>query len=109
MVTKGKATGTHQLRAMAGLCNASEFDAATVSLPIHERTVFGDATDQAILKFSESLGSVADLRQLWKKTYELAFNSKNKFMIRTFTSPMPQGLDMALSPSEGSQFVSNDM
>lgn len=109
MVTKGKASGIHQLRAMTGLCNASEFDAATMSLPIHERTVFGDATDQAILRFSESLGSVSDLRRMWKKTCEVAFNSKNKFMIRTFTSPEPQGLDLALSPSEASQFASNDV
>lgn len=97
MVKKGKASGTHQLRAMAGLCNAAEFDAATMELPIYERTVYGDATDQAILKFSEHLGPVSELRQLWKKTYELAFNSKNKFMIRTFSLATTKGVGLEVS------------
>lgn len=109
MVVKGKSSGVHQLRAMTGLCNMSEFDAATISRPLHERTIFGDATDQAILRFSESLGSVSDLRQLWKKTYELAFNSKNKFMIRTFNSPEPQGLMLAVSADEALQFAPKDV
>ena len=51
-------------------------------MPIHERKINGDATDQAVLRLSESLGSVAQLRQDWKKIFEIAFNSKNKFMIR---------------------------
>ncbi|KAF2440321.1 calcium ATPase [Karstenula rhodostoma CBS 690.94] len=70
------------LRMLSGLCNAGEFDAATMHLPISERKVNGDATDQAILRFSESLGSVAELRQTYKKVFEIAFNSKNKFMVR---------------------------
>lgn len=108
MVLKGKASGTHQLRAMAGLCNAAEFDAASTSLPLHERTIYGDATDQAVLRFSEGLGSVADLRGMWKKTFELAFNSKNKFMIRTFGLVDPNGLGLALSLSEAASFRNED-
>jgi sodium/potassium-transporting ATPase subunit alpha len=72
-----------QPRAVAGLCNAGEFDAATHHLPLSERKIAGDATDQAVLRFSESLRPVRDLQQLWKRTFELAFNSENKFMIRT--------------------------
>ncbi|KAF2738493.1 calcium ATPase [Polyplosphaeria fusca] len=71
-----------QLRILAGLCNSGEFDASTMHLPIHQRKINGDATDQAILRLSENLGSVAELRQRWKKTFEIGFNSKNKFMIR---------------------------
>lgn len=70
------------LRTLSSLCNAGEFDAATMHLPISERKVNGDATDQAILRLSESLGSVAELRQTYKKVFEIAFNSKNKFMVR---------------------------
>lgn len=70
------------LRLLSGLCNAGEFDAATMHLPISERKINGDATDQAILRLSEGLGSVAELRQTWKKVFEIAFNSKNKFMVR---------------------------
>ncbi len=81
-----------QLRAIAGLCNASEFDAATYHLPLAERKIAGDATDQAVFRFSESLGPVRDLQLFWKKTFELAFNSKNKFMIRTLALADPVGL-----------------
>jgi sodium/potassium-transporting ATPase subunit alpha len=105
---KGQA-GTLQLRAVAGLCNAAEFDAASAKLPLHERIIFGDATDQAILRLSESLGPVSDLRHLWKKTYELAFSSKNKFMIRTFSLAEPEGLDLALSPAETQEFKQADV
>ena len=71
-----------QIRILGGLCNSGEFDAATMHLPVSERTINGDATDQAVLRLSESLGSVAELRRDYKKTFEIAFNSKNKFMIR---------------------------
>ncbi|KAH7381738.1 hypothetical protein BKA66DRAFT_419220 [Pyrenochaeta sp. MPI-SDFR-AT-0127] len=75
----------NQVRIVGGLCNSGEFDAATMHLPISERKINGDATDQAILRLSESLGSVAELRRDWKKVFEMAFNSKNKFMIRLMT------------------------
>ncbi|KAI8937735.1 hypothetical protein NX059_005435 [Plenodomus lindquistii] len=75
----------NQVRILAGLCNSGEFDAATMNLPIAERKINGDATDQAVLRLSESLGSVSDLRREWKKVFEIAFNSKNKFMVRLMT------------------------
>jgi sodium/potassium-transporting ATPase subunit alpha len=83
-----------QLRAMASLCNASEFDAATRDAPLADRKIFGDATDQAILRFAEFVdpGSVAYLRACWRKTYDLAFNSKNKFMIRCFSCVRPEAI-----------------
>ncbi|KAJ4373957.1 hypothetical protein N0V83_002696 [Neocucurbitaria cava] len=74
-----------QVRILGGLCNSREFDAATMHLPISDRKINGDATDQAVMRLSESLGSVAELRRDWKKIFEIAFNSKNKFMIRLMT------------------------
>lgn len=97
-----------QLRAIAGLCNSGEFDAATYDLPLHERKINGDATDQAILRFSESLGSVSEIRGLWKKTFELAFNSKNKYMIRTFNLGLEDGLNIALPSTEATTFRPED-
>jgi len=97
-----------QLRAVAGLCNSGQFDASTMHLPLHDRKINGDATDQAILRFSESLGPVAELQRLWKKTFELAFNSKNKYMIRTLELVEQGGLDLALSTSEAATFRSED-
>jgi len=73
-----------EVHAIAGLCNAGEFDAATLHLPLELQKVHGDATDQSILRFAQSLGSVTDLRNKWKRIYEVPFNSKNKFMLSVF-------------------------
>ena len=106
--TKGN-NGIEQLRLIAGLCNSGDFDAATISLPLHERKINGDATDQAILRFSESLGPVSELRRAWKKNFELAFNSKNKFMIRTLSLVEEGGLNYAFSNADAATFTSEDM
>ena len=70
-----------QLRSVGGLCNAAQFDAASLALPLSERKINGDATDSAILRFSEELGEVSDLTQNWKREFDLPFNSKNKYMV----------------------------
>jgi sodium/potassium-transporting ATPase subunit alpha len=53
---EGTTNVIHQLRSLADLCNAGEFDAPTNHLPLSERKITGDATDQAVLRLSESLG-----------------------------------------------------
>lgn len=83
---KKRGNGMEDIRTLAGLCNTGEFDAATMHLPLRDRKIHGDATDQAVLRLSESLGSVAELRRDYKKVFEIAFNSKNKFMVRLMTS-----------------------
>jgi sodium/potassium-transporting ATPase subunit alpha len=98
----------YQLQAIAGLCNASEFDAATYHLPLSERKIAGDATDQAVFRFSESLGPVRELQLLWRKTFELAFNSKNKFMIRTLALAEPAGLEY-LAAAEAESWKDDDL
>ncbi|KAH8662348.1 putative H /K ATPase alpha subunit [Xylariales sp. PMI_506] len=102
-------TAVSQLRALAALCNAAEFDAATNNLPISERRIYGDATDQAILRFSERLGSVHHMRQCWQKVYDLAFNSKNKFMIRAFSLFKEDCLKQTLPQGEADSFKSGDL
>ncbi|KAK4191344.1 hypothetical protein QBC35DRAFT_375986 [Podospora australis] len=98
-----------QLRTVAGLCNAGEFDAATKNLPLALRKIHGDATDQAILRFSESLGSVAELKSCWATKFNLAFNSKNKFMIRVLGFTHPDGLSLALPSGTAAIFEHGDM
>ncbi|MCJ1395670.1 hypothetical protein MMC18_008556 [Xylographa bjoerkii] len=93
-----------QLRAVSAICNAGEFDVATINQPLADRTIIGDATDQAVLRFSESLGAVQVTRGLWRKRFDLAFNSKNKFMIRVSSLVDPKGVDDALPVLEGSAF-----
>ncbi|PGH07327.1 hypothetical protein GX51_01871 [Blastomyces parvus] len=75
-----------QLCRVGGLCNAAEFDSSTLSYPLDKMKMYGDPTDQAILRFSESLGSVNKLRSDTKRLFEIAFNSRNKFMIRIMHS-----------------------
>jgi sodium/potassium-transporting ATPase subunit alpha len=101
-------SGIQQLRAVAGLCNGAEFDTESTS-PSSEQRIFGDATDQASLRFSETLGSVTELRKHWKPYFELAFDSKNKFMIKAFTSANAQGLTMCLSTAEAKEFKADNM
>jgi hypothetical protein len=62
-----------------------------IDLSLAERKIAGDATDQAVLRSPESLGLVRDLHLLWKKSSDLAFNSKNKFVIRTLSLVDPEG------------------
>ena len=99
-----------QLRAVSAICNAGEFDVTTIHQPLADRIIIGDATDQAVLRFSESLGAAQVTRGLWRKRFDLAFNSKNKFMIRVHSLVDPKGVEDALPVLEGSIFDhENDM
>jgi sodium/potassium-transporting ATPase subunit alpha len=81
IVKGGEQEAVQQLHVVAGLCNAAAFDASTITLPVSQRKINGDATDCAILRFAEELGSVNNLTQNWKLQFELPFNSKNKYMV----------------------------
>lgn len=107
--SKMNRSALQQLRSIAGLCNAAEFDSKSENLPLSERAIFGDATDQAILRFSEGLGSTSELKQGWKSFFTLAFDSKNKFMIKTFTTSMVESANLSLSPAEASNFQPQGM
>lgn len=100
-----------QLGALAALCNAAELDASQADIPLAQRNVFGDATDTAILRFSESLadGNVGYFRGCWQKVFDLAFNSKNKFMIRTFTNSRKEALGHTVHAAGASSFGENDI
>ncbi|KAL7800286.1 putative H /K ATPase alpha subunit [Trichoderma ceciliae] len=100
-----------QLGALSALCNAAELDAASPNVPAAQRKVFGDATDTAILRFSESLkdDNVAYFRSCWQRVFELAFNSKNKFMIRCFTIGRNVALSHTLTAEEAAKFQVSDL
>lgn len=98
-----------QLRTIAGLCNSAEFDAQTRKLPLAERKIHGDATDTAILRFAEHLGPISELKRCWQTKFELAFNSKNKFMIRALGLTHPDGLQDAVPMDTASVFEPGDL
>lgn len=71
-----------QLQFVGAVCNAAVFDAATMSLAMTKRKVYGDATDLAVLKMAGHIRNVQDTNKPWDTEYRLNFNSKNKFMLQ---------------------------
>lgn len=75
------------LHMVARLCNGAKFDSATEHLPLEERTIKGDATDSAVLSFSEALRipsldlDTPSLLSSHEKLFEIPFNSRNKWML----------------------------
>jgi magnesium-transporting ATPase (P-type) len=67
-----------QLWHVAGLCCSAMFDSETITRPLAERKILGDATDQANLRFAETLGPVHTLLSSWKQVLDIPFNSKSK-------------------------------
>ncbi|KAG5960413.1 hypothetical protein E4U58_004658 [Claviceps cyperi] len=45
----------------------------------------------------------------WKKVFELAFNSKNTFMIRCFAISRHEALDRTLTSEDATDFEDNDL
>ncbi|XP_012415002.1 LOW QUALITY PROTEIN: potassium-transporting ATPase alpha chain 2-like [Trichechus manatus latirostris] len=64
------------------LCNRAEFKPGQENVPIMKKTVIGDASETALLKFSEViLGDVMEIRKRNRKVAEIPFNSTNKFQL----------------------------
>ncbi|KAJ2078644.1 hypothetical protein GGI16_007898, partial [Coemansia sp. S142-1] len=79
--SSGQSAAVQRLYDTAALCNGSTFDSQTMSLPIADRRVNGDATDTAILRFAEHLRPVSQAQSEYRKLFEIPFNSKNKWML----------------------------
>ncbi|XP_007517265.2 potassium-transporting ATPase alpha chain 2 [Erinaceus europaeus] len=70
------------LSKIIALCNRAEFTPGQESVPIMKKAVVGDASETALLKFSEViLGDVMDIRKRHHKVAEIPFNSTNKFQL----------------------------
>ncbi|KAI0945157.1 hypothetical protein AcV7_001771 [Taiwanofungus camphoratus] len=84
---KHSPTAFTALHMVARLCNGATFDLASVQLPVKERIVKGDATNTAILHFSEALSiasvgiDTTSLLASYEKLFEIPFNSHNKWML----------------------------
>ncbi|XP_068936941.1 potassium-transporting ATPase alpha chain 2 [Petaurus breviceps papuanus] len=64
------------------LCNRAEFRPGQESVPIMKKIVVGDASETALLKFSEvTMGDVMERRKRNRKVAEIPFNSTNKFQL----------------------------
>ncbi|XP_015278928.1 PREDICTED: potassium-transporting ATPase alpha chain 2 [Gekko japonicus] len=70
------------LSKIVSLCNRAEFRPGQEDVPIMKRIVVGDASETALLKFSEVvLGDVLEIRKRNRKVAEIPFNSTNKFQL----------------------------
>ncbi|XP_078512737.1 sodium/potassium-transporting ATPase subunit alpha-1-like isoform X3 [Lissotriton helveticus] len=79
------------LARVAGLCNRAVFQAEQDSLPINKRSVAGDASETALLKFIElCFGSVTEMREKNTKMAEVPFNSTNKFQLSVHKNANPK-------------------
>uniref|UniRef100_A0AAY5ERL1 Sodium/potassium-transporting ATPase subunit alpha n=1 Tax=Electrophorus electricus TaxID=8005 RepID=A0AAY5ERL1_ELEEL len=67
---------------VASLCNRAIFKPNQESVPVPKREVVGDASETALLKFTElTIGNIIDYRARFKKVCEVPFNSTNKFQL----------------------------
>ncbi|KAM5131993.1 potassium-transporting ATPase alpha chain 2-like [Mantella aurantiaca] len=67
---------------IATLCNRAEFCAGQEEVPISKKTVNGDASEAALLKFTEQIfGNVIEIRKQNEKVLEIPFNSSNKYQV----------------------------
>ncbi|KDR77765.1 hypothetical protein GALMADRAFT_412632 [Galerina marginata CBS 339.88] len=91
-----------QLALVSRLCNGAKFEGQAERVPVSQRTIKGDPTDTAILRFGEeslqkSLSMdegtemVRTLSRTYKKTFEIPFNSRNKWMMSIVQESTPSG------------------
>ncbi|KAJ5291848.1 hypothetical protein N7478_001099 [Penicillium angulare] len=70
------------------LCNDATFDPETLSLPIYERSVNGNATDAAVLRLADSVGATSAMNlDPYERVHQIPFNSKNKWMLTMHRDP----------------------
>jgi sodium/potassium-transporting ATPase subunit alpha len=74
--------GFQALSRIAALCNRAEFKGGQASVSTMKKEVSGDASEAALLKFTElALGNILAVRKKNKKVAEIPFNSTNKFQV----------------------------
>ncbi|KAJ9662629.1 hypothetical protein H2198_001301 [Neophaeococcomyces mojaviensis] len=101
---KPNKTAIEQLRIVAAVNNAGDFDPTTKDFPLAQRKIIADATDAAVLRFSETMAPVSAARSLWRKRFDLAFNSKNKFALRVVSANDAVAVSSTLSKNEATNF-----
>lgn len=81
--------GLQNLLRASVLCNDATFDSETLSLPIHERVVNGNATDAAVLRLADSAGAACPTAlEPYERVHQIPFNSKNKWMLTMHRDPI---------------------
>ncbi|KAJ5717411.1 hypothetical protein N7488_003057 [Penicillium malachiteum] len=80
--------GLRTLLRASVLCNDATFDPETLCLPVHERSVNGNATDAAVLRLADSVGAASPkILEHYERVHQIPFNSKNKWMLTMHEDP----------------------
>lgn len=77
-------TAMESLLHSCALNSRTTFDKDQDDVPVLEKKALGDASEQALLKFyssREDMPNLADIRAMYPKVFEIAFNSKNKWQL----------------------------
>ncbi|KAG6917761.1 hypothetical protein DXG01_001166 [Tephrocybe rancida] len=82
----GDRAAVRQFHQAAVLCNGATFDGATAHLPLADREINGDATDGAILRFTEASGGAPAIRNANSQFFQIPFNSRNKWMLTMYSA-----------------------
>ncbi|CAI7619905.1 unnamed protein product [Penicillium bialowiezense] len=70
------------------LCNDAIYDPTTMNKPVHERSVHGNATDAAVLRFADTVGMTSPKALAgYDRVHQIPFNSKNKWMLTMHREP----------------------
>ncbi|KAI1387922.1 uncharacterized protein F4822DRAFT_437730 [Hypoxylon trugodes] len=76
-----------RLHSAALLCNDASFDPTSLHLGLNERTIQGNATDAALLRFFARGKTLDQLKAEHPRAYQIPFNSKNKWMLTMHHDP----------------------
>lgn len=89
LIEKVRNMSSYKDLTLAGsLCNRAEFTPNQEKVAILKREVMGDASEAAILKFSElAIGDVVEFRNRHKKALEIPFNSTDKYQVSVHIMP----------------------
>ncbi|KAL7797376.1 hypothetical protein V8C37DRAFT_419711 [Trichoderma ceciliae] len=79
--------GVKKLHQAASLCNDATFEPSTIHLPVASRTIQGNATDGAVLRFSAGASTNNEKAGQPTKVFQIPFNSKNKWMLTMYKIP----------------------
>ncbi|RFU72167.1 cation-transporting atpase pma1 [Trichoderma arundinaceum] len=79
--------GMKKLHQAATLCNDATFEPSTLHLPVATRTIQGNATDGAVLRFSAGASVNNEKAAQPTKIFQIPFNSKNKWMLTMYNIP----------------------
>ncbi|CAI5449985.1 unnamed protein product [Caenorhabditis angaria] len=95
--TKKEGESFEALLHIASLCNRAEFKAGQEQTPILRRECTGDASEIALLKFTELIhGNILAYREAHEKLAEIPFNSTNKYQVSIHRKKSGAGFQLVM-------------